>query len=308
MIDDIQSSDTSYPEVACSILHKVVARPKLLPYTDMVKWIVENVTIEDKEFVTSRQVVIDSFKLKDIRRMYHLTEPHMVYDKAFVEKFSAENEEPFEVIKQWMSNPSTHKMDRTDMYLVSSIATPYLYISTMLCRLFGYENTTKFSVEWVPPIDAASNSIIMDWATILSNNLAHHIIEYRKNHFVTTRAIHSFYMCASVMDVVCFIFPFPIMGWKWTHQDPTSIHVYHKSLWKYCFSERFYQICQGVMLPIHQAAFDKKAPRLSEEANIDIQPLARWVGEELFTYIRVFGSTAPPHVLLWYVPDKLLAR
>ncbi len=65
----------------------------------MVKWIIENVNIENKEFVTSRQVVIDSFKRKDFRRMYHLRLPHKVYDKAFVEKFAIENEEPFEVIK-----------------------------------------------------------------------------------------------------------------------------------------------------------------------------------------------------------------
>lgn len=35
--------------------------------------------------------------------------------------------------------------------------------------------------------------------------------------------------------------------------------------------------------------------------------MARWFGEELFIYIRVFRSTTPPHVLLWYVPNKLLA-
>ena len=62
------------------------------------------------------------------------------------------------------------------------------------------------------------------------------------------------------------------------------------------------------MLPIHQVSFDKKAPRLCEEAKVDIQAVAKWFGEELFTYIRVFGITAPPHVLPWYAPDKLLAR
>ena len=159
------------------------------------------------------------------------------------------------------------------MYTVTSLATPYLYIAVMLCRLFGYVDATKFSVEWVCLIDATSNSIIMDWATILSNNLAHHIIEYRKNHFVTTKTIPPFFMFAYIMDVVCFIFPFPIMGWKWMPQDPTPIHVYHKELWNYYFNEHFYQICQGVMIPIHQVVFDKKAPILSEEAKVNIQPV-----------------------------------
>lgn len=247
MIDDIQSSNSSYPKVACFVLHNIATMPKLLPYTDMVKWVIENVNIEDREFVTSRKMVIDTFKPEDIKRMYHLPQPHKVYDKAFVD----ENEEPCEFIKQWRSNPSKHKIDRTGMYSVASLVIPYLYIAAMLCRLFGCADATKFLVEWVPLIDATSNSIIMDWAIVLSNNLAHHNIEYRKNHFVTTRTIPRFYICAYIMDAMCFIFPFPIMGWKWTPQDPTPIHVYHKALWKYCFNERFYHIFQGVMLLIH---------------------------------------------------------
>ena len=31
-------------------------------------------------------------------------------------------------------------------------------------------------------------------------------------------------------------------------------------------------------------------------------------GEELFTYVRIYGSPIAPHVLPLYVPSKLLAR
>jgi hypothetical protein len=54
--------------------------------------------------------------------------------------------------------------------------------------------------------------------------------------------------------------------------------------------------------------YDEDPPRCSPEAQIDIIPIARWFGEEWFTYIRVFGSKDRPHVLPLYVPDKLLAR
>jgi len=36
--------------------------------------------------------------------------------------------------------------------------------------------------------------------------------------------------------------------------------------------------------------------------------VARWFGEETFTYIRVYGSIASPHVLPYYVPYKFMAR
>lgn len=70
----------------------------------------------------------------------------------------------------------------------------------------------------------------------------------------------------------------------------------------------FYKICHGVMLPIYQTIFDKKFPKLLEEAKIDILLMVRWFGEEWFTCIRVFESITAPHVLPYYVLDKLLAR
>jgi len=62
------------------------------------------------------------------------------------------------------------------------------------------------------------------------------------------------------------------------------------------------------MLPIYYATFNKPALRISEEAGIDLTTVGNWFGEEKFTYIRVYGSLARPHVLPLYVPDKLLAR
>ena len=62
------------------------------------------------------------------------------------------------------------------------------------------------------------------------------------------------------------------------------------------------------MLPLYRTLHNKDAPRLSPETEVDILPVARWFGEELFTYIRVFGNYASPHVLPLYVPDRLVAR
>jgi len=44
------SSELSITELACSFLHKIVARPKILPYTDMVKWVLDNADITYREF------------------------------------------------------------------------------------------------------------------------------------------------------------------------------------------------------------------------------------------------------------------
>lgn len=60
------------------------------------------------------------------------------------------------------------------------------------------------------------------------------------------------------------------------------------------------------MLPIHKVFYNKDATRFSHEAEIDILPVERWFREEFFTYIRVFGSIASPHLLPLYGPDKLM--
>jgi len=62
------------------------------------------------------------------------------------------------------------------------------------------------------------------------------------------------------------------------------------------------------MLPIHKTIYNRTSPRFSKEAEVDILSVARWFGEETFTYIRVFGSIALLPVLPYYVPNKLLAR
>lgn len=74
------------------------------------------------------------------------------------------------------------------------------------------------------------------------------------------------------------------------------------------FIPHFYKICHGIILPLHQLIFDKKAPRFSKEATTNLLIVGKYFFEQWFTYIRVYGSTSDLHVLPLYVSDKLLAR
>ena len=86
------------------------------------------------------------------------------------------------------------------------------------------------------------------------------------------------------------------------------IHIYHQKLWKAHYKHHLYQVCNDFMLPIHYSIFDKLDPNISYQAGVDLKSIGRWFREEKFTYVRVFGSQAKPHVLPLYIPDKLLAR
>jgi len=118
----------------------------------------------------------------------------------------------------------------------------------------------------VPLMEAATSSYVMDWVNILFDKLATAILDFRFKSRKTTRIIPPFYYNAYVMDMLCFNSEYPILGWRWTPEDPKPIHIYHQMLWKAHYKDHLYQIYNGFMLPIYYTIFDKPTPRISEEA------------------------------------------
>ena len=63
------SSNASFFETTCSFMHCIATRPKIIPYTDMVKWIIDQVDILDREFRNIWQEVMGSFSPDNLRIM-----------------------------------------------------------------------------------------------------------------------------------------------------------------------------------------------------------------------------------------------
>ena len=172
----------------------------------------------------------------------------------------------------------------------------------MMCRMWGIHDSARFTIEIVPLMEETVNKYVMDWANILSDKLATTILEFRSNSRKTTRTIPPFYYSAYIMDTLYFNSKNLVLGWKWTSQYPKPIHIYHQMLWKAHYKDHLYKICNGFMLPIYYAIFDKHAPRISEEAGIDLTVVGNWFREDKFTYIRLFGSLKKLHVLPYMCP------
>ena len=116
MTDGCGSSEASLTELECSFLHRIAARPKILPYMDMVKWIIDHDDISNKEFKTWNQEVMGSFTPGSLRHIYHLPEPQASYNKQFVEKFTKENEDFADCTKNWSTKEEPLKKDKNGMY------------------------------------------------------------------------------------------------------------------------------------------------------------------------------------------------
>lgn len=147
-----------------------------------------------------------------------------------------------------------------------------------MCRLWGLHDSANFTIEMVPLMEAACNGEIMDWETILSDKLATAVLDFRTKSRVNERLLPPFYYSSYILDVLCFKSEFPVLGWRWTSQDPMPIHIYHQKLWKTYYKHHLYQICNGFMLPIHHSIFNKPAPNISYQAGIDLTSIGSWFG------------------------------
>jgi len=121
--------------------------------------------------------LMGSFREEDLKKMYHIPDPWDIYDKNTL---PTSQRRTHKLIQGWRVLEKKFKFDKSGMYAIASLTNPYNYAAPMLCRLYGLPNNTNFSIEWIPLIDACVNSHIVNWATILSHNLATIITKYRQ--------------------------------------------------------------------------------------------------------------------------------
>jgi hypothetical protein len=146
-----------------------------------------------------------------------------------------------------------------------------MYITMMICRLYGKENTPHFFLPWVPIIHIVAEAYSFDWARILLDSLSSEITEYQKKKSKGKPA--SFFMSAYIMDTICFMMPFLLMGWSWTPGSAEQIHVYHSKLWEDKENDSFYEICNWVAVPMHTIIFGHSPPIISDAVAANLEKL-----------------------------------
>jgi hypothetical protein len=115
-------------------------------------------------------------------------------------------------------------------------------------------------------------------------------------------------MSAYIMDVICFMTHFPLMGWSWTPTSAKPIHIYHLILWEDKVKEFFYEICNWVAVSMHTAIYGYPPPRIFNKIATNLGKRVDWYVEENFSYIRVFDCSVPPHALPQFFPDQLVCH
>jgi hypothetical protein len=180
--DDIT---TKYKIVIQSRMHKVAARPRLLPYYDMVRWALDHVDIPTRTIMNEQKVTIGTFRPEHLQAMYKLpTTSDYTYGAEFLDEFKEKECIQYDktmssLIRDWVSHAAKFRADSHGIYSIASLEPQYKYVAMMTCRLYGREDTSHFFLPWVPLMFRVAEGSSFDWAKMLSDSLTSRITEYR---------------------------------------------------------------------------------------------------------------------------------
>lgn len=73
--DATDQTKKTLSDLASSFLHRITTRAKVLPYNDLVGWVIESINITYKAFFTADGWMFGTFKPKYFKRIYHLLDP-----------------------------------------------------------------------------------------------------------------------------------------------------------------------------------------------------------------------------------------
>ena len=79
-------------------------------------------------------------------------------------------------------------------------------------------------------------------------------------------------------------------------------------LWENKYKEDYDQICNKFFPTLYQALFEEETPCISPERQAIVKELGDWYMTLDGVYIRIAGSTKPPHWLPHFEPDSLLLQ
>jgi hypothetical protein len=88
---------TKYKIISQSELHKIVTRPRLFPYNDMVGWALDHVDIPTKTIFNLKKVAIGYFRLEHLHVMYRLSSvSNFLYNANFLVAFNKKECDQYE--------------------------------------------------------------------------------------------------------------------------------------------------------------------------------------------------------------------
>ena len=98
----------TWRKIKRSCMHFVAARPALLPYPDMTRWVLSK--CRAKGIVTKADdSALVSYAAENVARIYGLPQPECIADEAYVTAFSAKHSEYDDWLEEWWHDRDSFK-------------------------------------------------------------------------------------------------------------------------------------------------------------------------------------------------------
>ena len=121
----------------------IAARPAILPYNDVVRWIIDHAIVKDRSFNTSTGSQLANFCPGTLIRIYALKPYTQLLDVDFVN--TAKSKFNFDqMLKSWMTEPHKFSKRKDELYPIEWFKEPYSLLAVMLCRNYGLPNCSFF--------------------------------------------------------------------------------------------------------------------------------------------------------------------
>ena len=201
----------AYQKIRNSRRHAITTRPDILPYTDVVKCIVDHENPKERSFNDSTWLQLATFHPEVFTRAYALKPVVQPLNIEFTQ--SSKTRYNFnEMLKYWMNEPRKFSQRDGNLYPVTWFREPYSLLEAMLCILYGLLNFYVFKSEW----DLVTHHVLtigksFSWASILSLELKMAIQDYQK---ATARKKPNFFLPAFIIDVFYTEFQYPNFEWN----------------------------------------------------------------------------------------------
>jgi hypothetical protein len=89
----------------------------------------------------------------------------------------------------------------------------------------------------------------------------------------------------------------------------TSVHVYCQAMWENKYKRNYAQLCDYFIALLYKFFFFcNECLGLSKDPMRLLRSICNWYLQEDYTYSRIYGVIAPPHLLPKYVPNRLILR
>ena len=79
-------------------------------------------------------------------------------------------------------------------------------------------------------------------------------------------------------------------------------------LWENKYKEDYDQICNKVFPTLYQVLFSEEVPCISPKGQAIVKEYGDWYMNPIGVYIKIVGSTKPPHWLPHFVPKSFLLQ